>query len=72
MGKVMIKMDFSKFRYEVPELLFESEDEESYAYDGEESNPAEPASELILQYDLLAARIAYLERILKENGIDFD
>ena len=63
MGKVMIKMDFSKFRYEVPELLFESEDEES--------NPAEPASELILQCDILAARIAYLERILKENGIDF-
>lgn len=60
----MIKMDFSKFRYEVPELLFESEDEES--------NPAEPASELILKCDLLAARIAYLERILKENGIDFD
>lgn len=72
MGKVMIKMDFSKFRYEVPELLFESEDEESYTYDGEVSNPAEHASELILQCDLLSARIAYLEKILKENGIDFD
>ena len=72
MGKVMIKMDFSKFRYEVPELLFESEDEESYTYDGEVSNPAEPASELILQCDLLAARLAYLGKILKENGIDFD
>ncbi len=49
----MIKMDFSKFRYEV-------------------SLPAEPASELILQCDFLAARITYLEKILKENGIDFD
>ena len=68
----MIKMDFSKFRYEVPELLFESEDEESYTYDGETSIPAESASELILQCDILATRIAYLERILKENGIDFD
>lgn len=28
MEKVMIKMDFSKFRYEAPELLFESEDED--------------------------------------------
>ena len=64
MGKVMIKMDFSKFRYEVPELLFGSEDEES--------NPVEPASELILQCDFLAARITYLEKIIKENGIDFD
>ena len=72
MGKVMIKMDFSKFRYEVPELLFESEDEESYTYDGEVSNSTEPSSGLILKCDLLAARIAYLERILKENGIDFD
>lgn len=68
----MIKMDFSKFRYEVPELLFESEDEESYTYNGAASIHAESASELILQYDLPAARIACLGRILKENDIDFD
>ena len=41
-----------------------------FRYDG--SLPAEPASELILQCDFLAARITYLEKILKENGIDFD